>query len=349
MQDNPSISYLKAIGIILMVVGHCIGVQSVPYCIIYMFHMPLFFFAAGFCFKRTYLNNFESFLFRRIKGLYVPFVKWGLFFLLLHNLFFIIHIYDEELGYLGNSTIHPINNYDFFTNILHIVFFMRGQPPIIGAFWFLNVLFWGSIISYVLLKVFTSPEKAAMMALTITLCLNFGEVYIPFIWITPQLFAASFLFLVGHVFAFRKTKVFCEWQILLSMMMVVLGSFFWYSELVYSFFSTARIIPYMTTALLAIWSIYSFFNKYESHMPSFISHLLLFIGNNTLSILTFHFLAFKLVSLLIIVIYNLPIKRLGELPVIMEFATQGWWIAYTVVGVGLPLAITSYIRKRNHD
>ena len=44
MQSVVRVTYSKAIGIILMVLGHCSC--SVPYVtlVIYMFHMPLFFF-----------------------------------------------------------------------------------------------------------------------------------------------------------------------------------------------------------------------------------------------------------------------------------------------------------------
>ena len=43
MQSDVRVTYSKAIGIILMVLGHCSC--SVPYVtqVIYMFHMPLFF------------------------------------------------------------------------------------------------------------------------------------------------------------------------------------------------------------------------------------------------------------------------------------------------------------------
>lgn len=58
-----------------------------------------------------------------------------------------------------------------------------------------------------------------------------------------------------------------------------------------------------------------------------------FIGKNTLTILTWHFLAFKLVSLLVIGIYDLPIDRLAEFPVITEYSRQGWWIAYFIVAM----------------
>lgn len=58
-----------------------------------------------------------------------------------------------------------------------------------------------------------------------------------------------------------------------------------------------------------------------------------FIGQNTLTILTWHFLSFKVVSLIIIKIYDLPIERLSEFPVISEYATKGWWVAYFIMAM----------------
>lgn len=88
--------------------------------------------------------------------------------------------------------------------------------------------------------------------------------------------------------------------------------------------------------LLAVWSISSLIEKRQSK----IRNLLVFIGNNTLTILTWHFLCFKIVSLAIILIYGLPITRLAEFPVIVEFTTQGWFIVYFIIGIGIPLAFS---------
>ena len=53
-------------------------------------------------------------------------------------------------------------------------------------------------------------------------------------------------------------------------------------------------------------------------------------------ILALHFTCLKIVSLLKIRVYGLPIERLAEFPVIEE-NNSWWWIAYTLVGVAVPL------------
>ena len=64
---------------------------------------------------------------------------------------------------------------------------------------------------------------------------------------------------------------------------------------------------------------------------------LVYIGNNTLTILTWHFLTFKLVSIIIIWKYSLPVARLAEFPVIEEATYKLWWVVYFLAGVLIPI------------
>ena len=91
---DKTISIAKAWGIILMVLCHAEVALPVR-TFVATFHMPLFFYYAGYCFKDKYLEQSFVFVKKRIIGLYVPFVKWGLFFLLLHNILFRLNIYNE--------------------------------------------------------------------------------------------------------------------------------------------------------------------------------------------------------------------------------------------------------------
>ncbi len=84
---NNVISISKGIAIILMVVGHAEAPELLTN-FIYTFHMPLFFITAGYFFNTRYADDPWAFCTKRFKGLYVPFVKWSLLFLLLHNVFF---------------------------------------------------------------------------------------------------------------------------------------------------------------------------------------------------------------------------------------------------------------------
>lgn len=171
-------------------------------------------------------------------------------------------------------------------------------------------------------------------AILIVICtiLNKTCWQIPFINISSQAFAAALLIYIGYSLAKYKVKTFNYWQIALSLSITLIGSFVWNMAMGQNSYSNKRFIPYIITAVLASWSFYSLFDKMKSSQ-GICAKILDFIGKNTLTILTWHFLAFKLVSLLIIGIYGLPIERLAEFPVITEYSKQGWWIAYFFVAI----------------
>ena len=106
MNRNTVISISKGIAIILMVIAHA----EAPAWLckfIFEFHMPLFFITAGYFFSLKYLNDEATFVKKRIKGLYVPFVKWSVVFLALHNLMFEIGILNETYGNETGGVTHP--------------------------------------------------------------------------------------------------------------------------------------------------------------------------------------------------------------------------------------------------
>lgn len=77
-ERNNSITYMKAVAIISMVLGHAHSSYHTDLvAFVNQFHMPIFFFVSGFCFKEKYLEKPSSFIKQRITGLWLPFVKWG--------------------------------------------------------------------------------------------------------------------------------------------------------------------------------------------------------------------------------------------------------------------------------
>ena len=140
MKDN-SVSIAKGIAIILMVLAHTRFSEYGNYWI-NMFHMPLFFFFAGYCFKDKYLEIPSDFVIKRFKGLYKPFVKWGLIFLVLHNLFFYLNIYNDEFGFRG-IVQHLYTWQEMLKKAVSIVTRMSDTEQLLGGYWFLKSLFWG--------------------------------------------------------------------------------------------------------------------------------------------------------------------------------------------------------------
>lgn len=114
---------------------------------------------------------------------------------------------------------------------------------------------------------------------------------------------------------------------------VAIGTEFWYCSMV--MFSSNLVLPYIFSACAGILMVFATSRLIVRSKT--LRNLMVYIGDNTLTILTWHFISFKLVSLLLICSISLPFERLAEFPVIESLAYQGWWIAYLLIGVAIPL------------
>ena len=66
-------------------------------------------------------------------------------------------------------------------------------------------------------------------------------------------------------------------------------------------------------------------------------------GQNSMAIVVLHFLCFKIISLVGVVVYNQPRERITAFPVLYE---QGaWWIAYMFAGVIVPVLLSVMWKK----
>lgn len=324
---NHNITYTKSVGIILMVLCHSMF-WDIPF--VYMFHMPLFFFVSGYCFKERYISEPFRFVWQRIKGIYWPYVKWSLLFLALHNVFCSLNIYDKSVLYSIQDVL-PI--------IKRILIEMDGHEQLLAGYWFLKSLFWGSIISFVVIvisKLCTKLRDITILDVGYLINVKIGGVTLlvvllllinydfPMKGLSQAVLAAIFV-LLGYLFKSHNVKTFNKPGIFLSFVLVGVGCVTWNMAMHALPYSIYKVIPYIVTGIIGTWMIYSL--PWE-RVKEITADVLQFIGNNTLTILTWHFLSFKFVSLLIINIYGLPIERLAEHPVITEYSVKGWWLAY---------------------
>lgn len=95
---DKTLDIAKGLCIIFMVVGHS-GCPTYLRDFIYMFHMPCFFFISGWLLSDKYLQDLKRGLYRKTNGTYIPYVKWMLIFLLFHNVFASIHIYENSYSW----------------------------------------------------------------------------------------------------------------------------------------------------------------------------------------------------------------------------------------------------------
>lgn len=329
------ITIAKAIAIILMVAGHA-GVPSEIGRFINMFHMPLFFFVSGYCFKEKYLNYTKQFAINKVKGLYVPFIKWSLLFLLLHNVFFHLNIYNATYGFRGEAS----HLYDMKETLFHatkIVVAMNGTEQLLGGYWFLKQLFVGSFISLLFFKYLRGKIAAGGgILLVITMLMSYLNIDIPIIRLTSLGFFSAFFIVMGKVYKENCLKMISLWLTCLFFILVIVGSIICNTSLLA--YKTWQIIPYSIFAIMGTIMVLNV-SYWISNSCNAIKHLLMFIGDHTLEILTWHFLCFKIVSLLIIEIHGLPIEQLAYFPTVRGYS-HIYWPLYTIVGVSMPLLFT---------
>lgn len=316
-----------------------------------MFHMPLFFIMSGYCLKNKYFSVPHIYVWKKIKSLWWLFVKYSVLFIILHNIFYYVNIYDSHFW---NQHLYSID--DFYNEIFCVFMHMEIHELLLRQFWFIKTLLWSSLIAFIILfvahriklKIMNSKiEKFGygfliLCAVGGAICINYIHKTFTIFYISPREFLAATFFMIGYCFALFKMKKFSTIVIILSFVVLLLNSSFNFLRMKSDFYDTDKIIPYAITAVLATWSVYSLpWNR----LKGIAARMLQYIGNNTLPILIWHFLCFKIVSLLIILCYGLPVHELGAFHVIYRYADKGWFLLYTIVGVFIPIAI-AYLSRR---
>lgn len=152
---------------------------------------------------------------------------------------------------------------------------------------------------------------------------------------------ASFFMIGGYIYKRSGFSYECHFGIILpiSVVLITVGSVYWHGDMLTV--EHYNLIPYCFTAIVGSLMILSLCHLLEK--KNLISKSLSYAGNRTLDILTWHFLSFKAVSLIIIMLYGLSIHQLGEFPIIKEYSHKGWWLVYTFGGVFIPLLIEKII------
>lgn len=346
MMRNPLVSIAKGIAIILMVMAHArCGIWWQNY--INMFHMPLFLFMSGYCFREAHFDDAKGFVKKRIKGVWWPFVKWQLVFLLLHNVFFALNIYNGEYGF-GGAVSHEYGLMETLKNALFIVTTMSHGEQLLGGFWFLKSLFVGSMFFFFLTKIGLYIERkktivdisTGLMLFIATLILGFIGKDIPFVGIGAKDIMAGLFIWSGYMYNKHNFSIEKQWWLIgVFALIVAVGTELWQCSMLHFKDNFKLMLPYIATALIGTLMVLCV-SKLLSKQDNWLKHFLTFVGDNTLDILTWHFLSFKLVSLLLMFLFGLSIERLAEFPVIEEYAYQGWWVIYLVIGVVVPLGVS---------
>lgn len=326
---------VKAFGIIAVVLGHAGGPLG-KY--VYLYHMALFFFVSGY-FYRDYLSEQPwTMIKKRITGLYLPFVLYEMVFVLLHNTLYRMNIYNDRFGF-GEGPHSHLYSFSELVHKFNSTLFFGEEEQLLGAFWFIMVLFFSSVI-FGLVSWFTHnfvhKDSEYIRALIIIAISGYGFYCITIDKHFPKLLELSYilvgLYYLGYLFKkFEHKIVFNVYYVIAAVALLYLNG--QYGDISVRGFKFQSPAFFLACSVLGIYiNIYAAKVVAERYNP----RVLYYIGANTMVIMALHFLAFKVVNLAQVIIYDNPLARVATFPVLES--QNGWWIVFTVVGVVLPAA-----------
>ena len=290
--------------------------------------MPCFFFISGMLLSDSCIEDVKYGIIHKVKSYYLPFVKWSILFVLLHNLF----------TYMGlQSGFYDVKA--TMTKVLR-VFLLKQSEPMLSQLWFLASLTISSLLAVFTTHLLKTKKLlnikflclSIAISLSLSVILSYVEINGRVTMVRISFFAYSF-YLSGFLFRNLKlTKRFLSAGCLLLYVIGAVCPFFIKLE----FFGTRElsILLYYVVAMCGILATICLSRKL-TEIKCF--NLLSFIGRNTLYILVFHYLAFKLVSFGYVMISGEDIELLTQNVI---YAPEWWlWIVYSVAGVTIPLLI----------
>ncbi len=342
-------SVVKALGIIFVVMAHC-SYHTPFYKFVHGYNVVFFFFLSGYFFKDKYLNTPFVFIKSKIKRLYFPWVKYGITFVLLHNLFLNLHILHYNI-----NTHKYIDTYSFseiLSKSFQVLLFFRWKEVLLAPLWFLFGLFSGIIvlytISFILYKIFPKKiELLRFLAILLVMVTGFtGAIYFPEYNMINRTLVIAGLIYTGKLYGLYEQKIPKSIFIAITFFLLYTISTYLSNDINVGAMRFDNPFVFLITSIAGFyWLLY--LSEYLAKSDSLIVKLLNIIGENTLTIMALHYLAFKLVNLLQIAIYNYPVKYLAYYPVI-PFKTAYWWVVYTIVGILVPLLLAIIYDKTKY-
>ncbi len=296
---------------------------------IYLFHMAIFFMASGYCFNASNSETMQdvlSFVKRKFKGLWFPYVLWTAVFSLLHNVFIKTGIYSPD----------PWSISEIEKNIIKS-FFLHGHTQLGSALWFISTL----------MQIAAASKKANFLLQ--------GAVSIVFLAVgyrcgltnsiggVNRVLSYYCLFYLGAVVRELQKTVRTEkyhyWKMVVAFLILVLCN-----QIGSIALDENR---YENPVFLLVVSICGWVLLYEVAQElkkkKLLADAIVCCGQNSMAIVVLHFLCFKIISLVGVVVYNQPREGIAAFPVLYE---QGaWWIAYMFAGIIVPVFLSVMWKK----
>lgn len=333
---------MKGFGIILVVIAHA-GFPHEQY--IKLFHMSIFFLISGFCHRETYSENIRSvavFFGKRLKSLYVPYVLSNFVLLCFHNVFYHWNFYTDNPLFLqadmvasGYGLIGAYTVPDFLFQLLLTIGFVGGEQ-LSGTLWFLRALFEVEIF-YVGMdwigRRFGSNRKYFHCFVTAVVVLSAYFLNTRGIHIVTGIEVSCYyyvFFVIGILL--QKIKLQRTFPVKLMLPVSVVWLLINGLLVTYSLIHNMNFPPfYIMNGIMGGGFLKSLADLSKMCRTE---RLFEYIGRHSMSIMLWHFLSYKIISFGYSRLCGLPDYYVASFPFLK---VPHLWIAYTIVGVALPL------------
>lgn len=129
---------VKGLGIGAVVLGH----SGAPWGIVINYwHLAIFFFVSGYLYSEKYDVNPVGYIMRKYKDIWWPTIKYVILYILLHNVFLVLHFY-------GTQDVPPMiagkvfySGYDILRKVTEAVLTANYAEEMAGAMWFVFPMF----------------------------------------------------------------------------------------------------------------------------------------------------------------------------------------------------------------
>lgn len=326
-EQKSRIEYLdiaKSLGIIAVVYAHARGIGG---SYMWHFHMPLFFFISGLLYSEQ--SNLKTYIIRKIKALYIPFVFWNLLFYVVKQ-----NLLTRKIAY---------------KNIFLMFLGVYKEGDFLGATWFLAALFQVTILYKVLDCSLKHSKCKDIILILLFICFAIIGFDITLPYKLSRTVILSVFFAIGVFIQKNKNLLNNIDSVILALVCGVM--FYVISRANYVNMGDNEYrycIEFVIGAFAAIYIII-FVSKRLANSLNGITKIIklgmIYLGRYSIDIVIWQFVAFKLV--IIVQMYQndevLSFSNLVSYHSVYN-VSNGWWLVYTLVGIFIPLLWGSFLR-----
>ena len=360
LKRNENIDIIKGICIILMVLGHTPFIEMPGCGFMYVFHMAIFFIASGFLFNDKYTDNYKllgKFYVKKINGLWLPFFLFTEAYILLNNLFLDLHIYitNVPIGFDQNLSYFQSQYLTLKNIILSVPYtlIMDNATHMGGALWFFQVLFYVLILYATCDYLFKKITKRKTIRLVLQGIISIGLLSFGYYCSLNDIFRYSFGRIASVYVLIYIGVLIKEFNLIERLSQInhrwLMNSLIFVINLLVILFCGFNIgsvgidknvyvnpLFFIFVSILG-WFMMTAISNILIYLNLRINNILEYISQRSVSIIALHCLCFKIVSFIGISVYGMDIRYLAASNSLLKDGL--WWIAYTIVGITVPLLL----------